>query len=147
MIRSLALAVLLMAAQAATAANARPDSVIDLVYLGGPDCPYCRKWEANELPKLRQMEEFKHIRFTHIPKRIREAVPQPSALPEHLRPYYNEMIRVTGGRRGSPQFVLLLDGAAMGGGFGLGAYHHLMPTLTGLVTQKTGKLMPYAGNP
>src|SRR5690242_12094373 len=52
---------------AATAANARPDSVIDLVYLGGPDCPYCRKWEANELPRLRQMEEFKHIRFTHIP--------------------------------------------------------------------------------
>ena len=134
---------MLLAAPIASAANARPDSVIDLVYLGGPDCPYCRRWEANELPKLQRMEEFRHIRFTHVLKRIPEPVPKPAALPDHLKPYYDQMVRQTGGRRGSPQFVLLLDGIAVGGGFGTGAYHDLMPTLTGLVTQKTGKLMPY----
>jgi hypothetical protein len=141
-LRSLALSFLLLAAASASA-NVRPGSVIDLVYLGGPDCPYCRAWEAKELPRLRQMEEFKHIRFTHVLKMIREPVPPPAGLPAHLKPMEGEIVRQTGGRRGSPQFVLLLDGVAVAGGFGTSAYHALMPTLTELVTKKTGKTMPY----
>jgi hypothetical protein len=117
----------------------RRDSIIDLVYLGGPDCRYCRGWEAKELPKLRQMEEFKHIRFTHVLKTIRQPVPQPAELPAHLKPMYDQMVRKTGGRGGSPQFVLLLDGVAVRGGFGTQAYHELVPVMTELVTSKTGK--------
>jgi hypothetical protein len=141
--RWLLAAILLIVASAAWA-NARPDSIIDLVYLGGPDCSFCKRWEASELPRLRQMEEFRHIRFTQVPKRIPEAVPLPADLPIHLKPMYDQMVRQTGGRRGSPQFVLLLDGVAVGGGFGTSAYHALMPTVTELVTQKTGKMMPFA---
>lgn len=141
--RSAWLAVWVCALLFATAAVAQvrvtPDSIIDLVYLGGPDCRYCRAWEAKELPKLRKMEEFKHIRFTHVLKKIPQPVPEPVKLPEHLKPMYDQMVRQTRGRGGSPQFVLLLDGVAMRGGFGTQAYHELLPTMTELVTRKSGQ--------
>lgn len=132
------MAAILFLAAACAHANARPDSVIDLVYLGGPDCRYCRAWEASELPNLRKMEAFRHIRFTHVAKRIPEPVPQPAQLPAHLKPHYDQLMRQTGGRRGSPQFVLLLDGVAVGGGFGTSAYFDLLPLISELVAQKTG---------
>ena len=141
--RSIWLAGVVVACLFATAVAAqvrvRPDSIIDLVYLGGPDCPYCRAWEAKELPKLRTLEEFKHIRFTHVLKKIPQPVPQPAELPAHLKPMYDQMVRQTRGRGGSPQFVLLLDGVAVHGGFGTQAYHQLLPVMTELVTNKTGK--------
>ena len=141
--RSIWLAGVVVACLFATAVAAqvgvRPDSTIDLVYLGGPDCRYCRAWEAKELPTLRKMEEFKHIRFTHVLKKIPQPVPQPAELPAHLKPMYDQMIRQTRGRVGSPQFVLLLDGVAVHGGFGTQAYHQLLPVMTELVTNKTGK--------
>jgi hypothetical protein len=129
----------LFATGVAAQARIRPDSIIDLVYLGGPDCRYCRAWEAKELPRLREMEEYKHIRFTHVLKTIRQPVPPPAQLPAHLKPMYDQMVRKTGGRGGSPQFVLLLDGVAVQGGFGTQAYHELLPVMTELVTSKTGK--------
>jgi hypothetical protein len=121
----------------APAQAVRRDSIIDLVYLGGPDCPYCRAWEAKELPRLRAMEAFKHIRFTHVLKKIPEPVPPPAELPAHLKPMYDEMIRLTKGRGGSPQFVLLLDGVVVRGGFGTSSYHALLPVMTELVNSKT----------
>lgn len=132
----------LLAAPAVAQVKVRSASVIDLVYLGGPDCPYCRAWEAKELPRLRAMEEFKHIRFTHVLKRIPQPVPGPAELPAHLKPHYDQLVRQTRGRGGSPQFVLLVDGIAVHGGFGTASYHELMPTLTEVVTKKTGKIMP-----
>lgn len=129
----------LLATAAAAQGRVRPDSIIDLVYLGGPDCPYCRAWEAKELPRLREMEEFKHIRFTHVLKKIPQPVPQPAGLPAHLMPMYDQMVSKTGGRGGSPQFVLLLDGVAVRGGFGTQAYYALLPAMTELVTGKTGR--------
>jgi len=132
----------LFATATAVQARVRPDSIIDLVYLGGPDCPYCRAWEAKELPRLRKMGEYEHIRFTHVLKKIPQPVPQPAQLPAHLKPMYDQMVRQTRGRGGSPQFVLLLDGVAVQGGFGTQAYHDLLPAMTELVTKKTGKPIP-----
>jgi hypothetical protein len=132
----------LLAVAAIAQARVRSDSIIDLVYLGGPDCPYCRAWEARDLPELRKMEEYKHIRFTHVLKRIPQPVPQAEQLPAHLKPMYDQMVRQTNGRGGSPQFVLLLDGVAVQGGFGTQAYYALLPALTELVAAKTGKPMP-----
>ena len=50
--------------------------------------------------------------------------------------WYDELIRQTGGRTGSPQFVLLVDGHAVDGGFGTQAYHALLPNLSELVARK-----------
>lgn len=138
--RSIWVAGVVLACLWAAAASAQPvrrDSIIDLVYLGGPDCPYCRAWEAKELPRLRAMEEFKHIRFTHVLKKIPEPVPPPLTLPEHLKPMYDQMIRVTKKRGGSPQFVLLVDGVAVRGGFSTHAYHDLLPVMKEMVANKT----------
>jgi len=141
-VKAIAVFACLLATAAVAQARVRSDSIIDLVYLGGPDCPYCRAWEARDLPELRKMEEYKHIRFTHVQKRIAQPVPEAEKLPAHLKSMYEQMIRQTGGRGGSPQFVLLLDGVAVQGGFGTQAYYALLPAMTELVTAKTGKPMP-----
>jgi hypothetical protein len=131
-----AVAAFLLAYVVSVPVSVKADSVIDLVYLGGPDCPYCRAWEANELPRLREMPDYRHIRFTHVLKVIASPVPEQSRLPAHLQPMYGELVRQTGGRSGSPQFVLLVDGNAVDGGFGTQAYHRLLPLVSELVARK-----------
>jgi hypothetical protein len=102
--------------------------------------PVLPRVEANELPRLREAPDYRHIRFTHVPKIINSPVPDKSRLPAHLAPMYDELIRQTRGRAGSPQFVLLVDGRAVDGGFGTQAYHRLLPTLSELVARKLGDL-------
>jgi hypothetical protein len=133
---AIAVAAFWLAHGALTKPEVRAESVIDLVYLGGPDCPYCRAWEARELPRLREMPEYPHIRYTHVLKMISSPVPERVRLPFHLAPMHDELIRQTGGRTGSPQFVLLVDGHAVDGGFGTQAYHALLPNLSELVARK-----------
>jgi hypothetical protein len=114
----------------------RADSVIDLVYMGGTDCPPCRNWKLFDLPKLRAANEFQHIRFTEVKKWIRDPVPDAKDLPEHLRPLHDELVRVIKRTKGSPFFALLVDGNGIEGGWGTGTYEALLPVMGDLVARK-----------
>jgi hypothetical protein len=111
-------------------------SMIDLVYLGENGCPPCRAWKALELRKLEQSPEFAQIRYTPITKVIPAPVPPQWALPAHLRPMRDEMVRVINRSSGAPMFALLIDGHGVSGGWGTPAYDRLLPLLQQAVSRK-----------
>lgn len=84
---------------------------IIFVHTGGNDCPPCRAWRAAELPKLERSAAFKEVRFFYVSKAIEAPFPPPELfLPDDLRPLRAKLEHATGGRNGSPQQMLLVDG-------------------------------------
>lgn len=110
--RLTALLIALWAALPAGAApgDGPPPRAVHLVYMGGNDCPPCVAWRKDELPKLEQTAAFKAIRFTHVNKTVRSAVPPAAFLPEEVRPYKAQLDAAGGGNVGSPQTAILVDG-------------------------------------
>lgn len=83
---------------------------IDVVHLGGNDCPPCVLWRAIELPKLKAMPEWHLIRFHHVTKAIQAPVPPAFFFPaetKHLQPALKE---AANGWSGSPQQAILVNG-------------------------------------
>jgi hypothetical protein len=94
--------------------------VIDIVHMGGNDCPPCVEWRRTELPKLQAAPEFKTIRFTHVTKSVRSAVPPALFFPsevKHLQPVLKE---ASNGISGSPQQAILVNGKVVDYWFGAG---------------------------
>ena len=84
---------------------------ITFVHTGGNDCPPCRAWRATEFRKLEQSPLFKEIRYFYVSKAIESPFPPPEQfLPDDLRPLRAKLAHATGGRNGSPQQMLLVDG-------------------------------------
>lgn len=71
-------------------------------------CPH-RIPRRNELPKLRQTEAFKAIRFSFVVKVIRSGVPSSFFLPEEVKPYKSRLDEASGGRTGSPHFAIMVN--------------------------------------
>ena len=112
--------VLAFAAIPAAAQPAKPAPVIDIVHMGGNDCPPCVEWRRTELPKLEAAPEFKAIRFTHVIKTIKSPVPPALFFPgeiKHLQPALKE---ASNGINGSPQQAILVDGKVVDYWFGGG---------------------------
>lgn len=107
--RTLTASVLAFAAAAAMAQGTRPRE-IHIIYMGGDDCPPCVSWRINELPRLRQSEIFRAVRFTQVDKSIRSAVPPAWLLPDEVKPYKEQLDRAGGRNIGSPQTAILVNG-------------------------------------
>ena len=56
-------------------ASAQIAPVVQLVWMGGDDCPPCKSWRKDELPKLATSDEFKKITFSYVIKSIQSPVP------------------------------------------------------------------------
>lgn len=94
-----------LAATAQVAARTR----IDFVYIGSPDCPYCRGWEAHDLPRLKESGLFRQVRFTKITKPISSPVPSAFWFPDAVK-YLRGPIAEKIQGAGSPMFAILTDG-------------------------------------
>ena len=92
------------------AAAPAADKAVHIVYMGGNDCPPCRAWRANELPKLEKMESFKRAKFTYVDKLIGSSVPPWIFLPSDVKPYKDKLDAAANGVIGSPQAALIVDG-------------------------------------
>ena len=86
----------------------QPD--IHLVWMGGDDCPPCKAWRTTELPQLLAAPEFQGVRFSYVVKPIRASVPPAAQLPPEVRPLKEALDRASGGRSGSPQAALVVNG-------------------------------------
>ena len=86
----------------------QPD--IHLVWMGGDDCPPCKAWRTTELPQLLAAPEFQGVRFSYVVKPIRASVPPAAQLPPEVRPLKQVLDLASGGRTGSPQAALIVNG-------------------------------------
>lgn len=122
--RALVLAAALAFAAAAEAAR------IEMFYLGTPDCPYCRKWEASGKGALLNSADGRAIRFVEVRG---ETLRKPIVL-EHYPAAYQWAFDQIGPSRGVPRFVLMVDGKVVLNAFGLGAYERdFLPSLRAIV--------------
>ncbi|MBC7720288.1 MAG: hypothetical protein H7Z77_10945 [Chitinophagaceae bacterium] len=87
-----------------------PQPSVQLVWMGGNDCPPCVAWRKDELPKLQKSEEFKGITFSYVSKVIRSTVPASFFLPAEVKPYKDKLDYASSGRGGSPQAALIVNG-------------------------------------
>lgn len=83
---------------------------IQLIWMGGNDCPPCVAWRKDELPKLQKSEEFKGITFSYVTKVVRSTVPASFFLPAEVKPYKDKLDYASSGRGGSPQAALIVNG-------------------------------------
>lgn len=93
--------------------------VIDLVWMGGDDCPPCAVWKRQELPRFAATPEGRSIRITGVDKPIRSPVPAAEALPPAARVYKAQLDEASAGRSGSPQMALVVDGKVYDYFFGI----------------------------
>ena len=91
---------------------------VNLIWMGGNDCPPCVHWRITELPKLRKSEEFKLVKFSYVTKVIRSAVPPKIFLPDEVKPFKGILDEAGNGVGGSPQAVVVVDGKVFDYWFG-----------------------------
>ncbi len=103
----IALALMMLIASFQAHAQARS---IHIIYMGGNDCPPCVFWRATELPKLQATQAYASIRFSSVTKTVRSPVPPAFFLPDEVKPYKDKLDKAGGGRSGSPQTAVLVDG-------------------------------------
>ena len=109
---------LLLAALPAAAQQARTARVIDIVHMGGNDCPPCVEWRRTELPKLQASPEYKAIRFTHVTKSIKSTVPPELFFPSEVKHLQGTLKEASNGLSGSPHQAILVDGKLVDYWFG-----------------------------
>jgi len=83
---------------------------IQLIHMGGSDCPPCVAWRALELPKLQQTEVWSSIKFSYVTKTIKSPVPPAVFLPLEVKPLKDQLDVASAGSGGSPQAALVVNG-------------------------------------
>lgn len=84
---------------------------IHMVYMGGNDCPPCVAWRRFDLPQLEKSPRFQSIKFSHVQKVVRSAVPPMFFLPDDVKPLKEVLDAANGGSSGSAQVAILVNGA------------------------------------
>ncbi len=95
---------------ASFAASSQIAPSVQLVWMGGEDCPPCVAWRKGELPKLKASDEFTKITFSYVVKSIRSPVPSSFFLPTDVKPFKDKLDFASSGRGGSPQAALIVNG-------------------------------------
>ena len=86
--------------------SVRPDSRLEIFYLGTPDCPYCQHWEAKARSDLIAWSAARGISYVEIRG---ETLRQPIS-DRHYPPEHHKVYQQVGPSRGVPRFLLAVDG-------------------------------------
>ncbi len=105
---------------------------IIVLYLGTPDCPYCRQWEAQSRPALLGSPEARSFRYVEV---IGETLRRPIEA-RHYPAEFRWVYEQIGPSRGVPRFLLAVDGRVTVSAFGTGGYStQFLPRLKQAVAQ------------
>jgi hypothetical protein len=86
--------------------TARAASGIEMIYVGGWDCPYCVAWRKQHEKAWRASPEFKQVTWIEVdPPRLREAY-QPRFWKGELEDVLEQIPR----KSGTPRFLIVKDG-------------------------------------
>lgn len=123
------LPVLLALSASATAAQAQR---VEMLYLGTPDCGYCRTWEARSKQPLLDSPVGKAITYVEVRG---ETLRRPITL-EHYPRGYAWAFEQVGPSRGVPRFLLFVDRRLVASAFGITAYERdFLPALHAAVAR------------
>jgi len=86
--------------------SVRPDSRLEIFYLGTPDCPYCQQWEAKARSDLIAWAGARNISYVEI---VGETLRHPIG-DRHYPAGYLWVYQQVGPSRGVPRFLLAIDG-------------------------------------
>lgn len=97
-------------------ASARPD--VQVIYIGGQDCPPCQRWRSSHQPRWLASPEFQRVAWFEIePINLREAYDERS-WPRALRPVLAQVPR----KSGTPRFLIVQDGRIVSNQLGASAW-------------------------
>lgn len=113
---------------------------VHLVYLGGDDCPPCVAWRREELPLLQASPVWSRVRFSHVGKSVRSAVPPEALLPDAVKPLKERLDRASNRITGSPQTAIVVDGEVVDYAFGARPAGDLIDLLTAFVEGRPSPL-------
>lgn len=111
---------------------AQPKAV-EVFYLGAPDCPYCRKWEAQTRPGFLASPEGKAVTYVEIKG---ETLRQP-IVERHYPAKYKWVYEQVGDSRGVPRFLIAVDGQVRHSAFGTDGFDKVfLPALRNILNQR-----------
>ena|SRR6185503_2135058 len=106
---------------------------IQVFYLGTPDCPYCRQWEARSRGPLLESPEGKAVSYVEIRG---ETLRQPIEA-RHYPPEHQWVFEQVGPSRGVPRFLLAIDRKVVLSAFGTDGYSiKFLPALKEAVARR-----------
>ncbi|WP_421997150.1 TlpA family protein disulfide reductase [Reyranella sp.] len=102
---------------------------LKVVYIGGLDCPPCRRWKQASLPDWLASPEYRRVAWIEVeaPK-LREAY-QERYWPGDLRPILDQLPR----RGGTPRFLIVKDGRVVANEFGSSKWTAIVTELKNLL--------------
>jgi hypothetical protein len=116
--------------------SVRPDSRLEIFYLGTPDCPYCQQWESKARGDLLAWAAVKGVYYVEIRG---ETLRQPIT-DRHYPPQYRSVYEQIGPSRGVPRFLLTVDGKVRLSTFGTNRYEEIfLPILKQVATRRTNQ--------
>lgn len=113
---------------------------VQMIWMGGNDCPPCVAWRATELPKLSKSSEFQRIRFSYVTKSINASVPPAMFLPADVKPLKAVLDEASAGGVGSPQVAVVVNGVVFDYFYGTRSAEDVERMLTAI---RTGTAYPF----
>jgi hypothetical protein len=108
---------------------ARAVSRLEVVYVGGWDCPPCRQWKKAERPRWLASPEFHKVTWIEVEApRLKEAYEE-QYWPLELKP----LLAGLPTKSGTPRFLIIKDGKVVSNEFGSGRWTATMSELRKLL--------------
>ena len=109
--------------------GAQASGGLQVVYVGGQDCPPCRRWRAAYEAQWLASPEFKQVAWIELESpRLREAY-QERYWPGELRAVLEQLPK----KSGTPRFLIVKDGRIMSNQFGGSKWLNTMADLRKLL--------------
>jgi hypothetical protein len=98
---------------------------VQVIYIGGQDCPPCQRWRSSQQPRWLASAEFQKVAWFEIePINLRDAYDERS-WPRALRPVLAQVPR----KSGTPRFLIVQDGRIVSNQLGASAWAATMADL------------------
>jgi len=105
--------------------SAKASANVQVVYVGGKDCPYCTLWRKKYEADWRASPEYKEVNWVEIePPRLSEAYRE-SYWPGELKDILDQVPR----RNGTPRFLIVKNGKVVFNGLGVDQWRRAMLAL------------------
>ncbi len=114
---------------ASAVATAHATANLQVIYIGGQDCPPCRRWTASYKDRWLASPEYRQVAWVEVePPHLKEAY-QERHWPEALRGVLAQVPR----KSGTPRFLIVTDGRIVSNEVGVSKWLRTMADLKKLL--------------